>query len=296
MQRHLPGVGDAIGDRPLELRRQRQHGAEHFAHRSEIIVGNPLPKFQQLFVEDRREIERFDNFLGFDPWRTIMQLDDDTREALLPERHQHPPAHDRLHAGRDGVGERHVQRHGESDVAEEGHIGSNAGVFRQEMLPIVILSVAEQFAKRIVLRSRRTPTPLWHTNRKREFPSQTLALFPRTRRNRAPYVPAADVFVRTPCGSLAVLHGRGPSTSPIPLAAASGIAALRMTIFQKLPGPFNARTLPGGTGPERSRRRAVVPTCLISAASGPTPSSPSADPSTPRPSGADRAAETPDGT
>ena len=60
MQRHPPLIGDAIRDRPLEFRGERQHGAKHFAERREIVIGNPLPKFQQMFIENRREVERFD--------------------------------------------------------------------------------------------------------------------------------------------------------------------------------------------------------------------------------------------
>ena len=81
-------------------------------------------ELQQLFVENGREVERFDDFLGLNLRRTIMQFHDNSREALLPERHQRPSANDGLHAGRNGVGEHQVQRHGEGNVAEEGHVVS----------------------------------------------------------------------------------------------------------------------------------------------------------------------------
>jgi hypothetical protein len=54
--------------------------------------------------------------------RTVMQLHHNARQPLLSERHQHPPANDWLHARRDGVGEHYVERHGEGDVAEKGHV------------------------------------------------------------------------------------------------------------------------------------------------------------------------------
>ncbi len=126
MQRHVALIRDAISDCPFELCREWQHGAEDFANRSEVIIGNPLAKFQQLLVEDRREIEGFDNFFYLDRWGlslrlAIMQLDNDAPHPLLSERHQHAPADHRLHACRNGVGERHIERHGECNVAEEGH-------------------------------------------------------------------------------------------------------------------------------------------------------------------------------
>ena len=61
-------------------------------------------------------------FLVFDLRRAIMQFDDDARHALLPEGHQYAPAHHRLHTGRNGVGEGHVEGHGERDVAKERHL------------------------------------------------------------------------------------------------------------------------------------------------------------------------------
>ena len=51
-----------------------------------------------------------------------MQLHHNARKPLLPERHQHPPPDHRLHARRNGIGKRHVKRHGKRDVAEEGHV------------------------------------------------------------------------------------------------------------------------------------------------------------------------------
>ena len=125
MQRHPSLIGDAILDRAFKLGGERQHGAKHLAGRREIVIGNPLPKFQQLFIENRREVERFDNFLdllSLNLRRTVMQLNHDARHALLPERHQHASANDRLRARRHGVGEHHVERDGEGDVAEEGHV------------------------------------------------------------------------------------------------------------------------------------------------------------------------------
>ncbi len=59
-------VGDAIGDGPLELRRERQHCAKNFPYRREIVIGNPSAQLQQLFVKNRREVERFDDLLDFD--------------------------------------------------------------------------------------------------------------------------------------------------------------------------------------------------------------------------------------
>ncbi len=84
-----------------------------------------------MFVEHRREVERLDHLLDLylrcvalrrNLRRTVMQLHHNARKPLLPERHQHPPPDHRLHARRNGIGKRHVKRHGKRDVAEEGHV------------------------------------------------------------------------------------------------------------------------------------------------------------------------------
>ena len=123
MQRHPPLIRDAIHDRAFKFGGERQHGAKHFTHRREIVIGNPLPKFQQLFIENRREVERLDDFFRLHLRRTVMQLNHNTRQPLLPKRHQHAPANYRFHPRRNRVGEHHVERHGEGDVAEERHVG-----------------------------------------------------------------------------------------------------------------------------------------------------------------------------
>ena len=51
----------------------------------------------------------------------IVQFGDDARHALLAEGHQDTPAHHRLHAVRDAVGEDGVERHGQGYVAEFRH-------------------------------------------------------------------------------------------------------------------------------------------------------------------------------
>ena len=122
MQRHPPLIGDAVRDRAFKFGRERQHGTKHFAQRRKIVIGNPFPKFQQALVENRRKVERFDDSLRPNSRQTVMQLNHNAREALLPKRHQHPSANHRLHARRNGIGKHHVKRHGQSDIAEEWHV------------------------------------------------------------------------------------------------------------------------------------------------------------------------------
>ena len=114
-------VGEAIGDRALELGAQRQHGAKHFSERGEIVVGDPAAETKELFVEDRRGVEYAENVFDGDGWLAVVQFDDDARHALLAEWDQHASAHDGRGVRGDTVGEDHVERDGDGDVAEFGH-------------------------------------------------------------------------------------------------------------------------------------------------------------------------------
>ena len=59
--------------------------------------------------------------LGGDGRLAVVKFDDDARHALLAERDQHASADDGRDVRGDTVGEDHVERHGDGDVAEFGH-------------------------------------------------------------------------------------------------------------------------------------------------------------------------------
>ena len=92
-----PSLGDAIANRPFELRGQRQHGAKHFAEWREIVVGNPFPQSHKLFIEHGRGVETLSTFFALHLGRAVMQRSDHARHALLAKRNQHASADDRLH-------------------------------------------------------------------------------------------------------------------------------------------------------------------------------------------------------
>jgi hypothetical protein len=54
-------------------------------------------------------------------WLAVVQLDYDAHHSLLTERDEHAATDDRVQVGRDAVAKRHVQGHGQGDVAEFGH-------------------------------------------------------------------------------------------------------------------------------------------------------------------------------
>ncbi len=121
MQRQLAFFGDAVSDGAFELRVQRQHGAENFADRREVVVGDPAAETQQLLIEHRRDIEHAEDGFRFDRWLAVVQFDHDAGHALLAEGHEHASADDGSGLGGHTVGEDHVERHGQGDVAEFGH-------------------------------------------------------------------------------------------------------------------------------------------------------------------------------
>ena len=121
MQGHLAFRRESIADRALELGVQRQHGAEDFANRGEIVVGDPVAELQQLRVKHRSGIERGENVFRGDGRLAVVQFNDNARHALLAKRNQHAAADYGRGFRRDAVGEDHVQRDGHGNVAEFRH-------------------------------------------------------------------------------------------------------------------------------------------------------------------------------
>src|SRR5579864_4929079 len=120
MKREMALLGDAIGDGALEFGTEREHGAENFAQRSEVVIGDPLAETHELPVEHGRGIEHADDVLGLYGGFAVMQVDDDAAHALLPERHQYTASDGRLHTVRNAVGEGRVQRNWQGYITELG--------------------------------------------------------------------------------------------------------------------------------------------------------------------------------
>ena len=71
---------------------KRQHGAENFADRSEIVVGDPTAQLQQLLIENGRGVERGEDVFCRDGRFAIVKFYDDARHALLAKWDQHAAA------------------------------------------------------------------------------------------------------------------------------------------------------------------------------------------------------------
>src|ERR1700733_13059523 len=57
MERRPALPSNAVGNGAFELGAQREHGAEDFAGRREIVIGNPTAEAEQLVVKHRSEVE-----------------------------------------------------------------------------------------------------------------------------------------------------------------------------------------------------------------------------------------------
>ena len=121
MQRHLTFFGEAVADGAFELGVQWEHGAEHIPERGEIVVGDPAAEMQQLIVENWNGIQDGQNIFRDDRRFAVVCFDDDARHALLAKWDQHAAADNGRGVGGDTVGEDHVERDGDGDVAEFGH-------------------------------------------------------------------------------------------------------------------------------------------------------------------------------
>ena len=77
VQRHLSFFRYAIGDRVLELRTQWEHGSKDLAQRRQVVIGDPLAKFEELVVEHGLAVKHADYVLGLDVGSAIVQVNDD---------------------------------------------------------------------------------------------------------------------------------------------------------------------------------------------------------------------------
>jgi|ERR1051325_8512301 len=69
-------VSEAIAAGAAELGAERQHGAEHFSKRRNVIVGNPAAEIEELIVENRRGVQNCRYVLGCDLRLSVVQRND----------------------------------------------------------------------------------------------------------------------------------------------------------------------------------------------------------------------------
>ena len=79
-----------------------------------------------MVIEHGLGIENARDDPGLDCRGFLVQADYDSRHPLLPKWHQDAPAHDRPHTLRHAIGERHIERNWERNIAEFCHFSSLA--------------------------------------------------------------------------------------------------------------------------------------------------------------------------
>ena len=78
-------VGDAVEDLLSHFAHERQHGAEDFADRGKVILGDPLREVEELRRENRFFVEDVEDGTGFDGRRVVVQAKDDASHLLVAE-------------------------------------------------------------------------------------------------------------------------------------------------------------------------------------------------------------------
>src|SRR5579872_104046 len=121
MESHASSGRDAVGDGAFEFGVQREHGAENFTERGQIVVGDPAGEAKELIVEDGRGIENTVDGFGCYRGLAIVELDYDACHATLAEGDEYTRADCGSCVRRDTVGEDRVEWDGEGYVAEFGH-------------------------------------------------------------------------------------------------------------------------------------------------------------------------------
>ena len=59
-------IGDAVIDGAPDFGRKRQHGAQHFAERRQVVLRGPLGELQQMIAEQRLLVEHGLKILDLD--------------------------------------------------------------------------------------------------------------------------------------------------------------------------------------------------------------------------------------
>jgi hypothetical protein len=121
MKRHVPLLGDSVCDHAFELGSERKHGAENFADWSQVVVGDPAAEAQEEIVEDGSRVDNAENILGGDLWFAVVEIDHDAHHPLLAKGDEDTSSNYRDRSGRDTIGKRHIEGHGDGNVAEVGH-------------------------------------------------------------------------------------------------------------------------------------------------------------------------------
>jgi len=121
----LDEVPSSLGQQDLPFScnfcERRQHRAEHFANRRDVIAGDPLPQFDQFGSKRGNQVDDFADFANCSVFGNCAgEFRDDTDKRFLAERNQHARADLYLlpQAFRRSVSEGRAQRHRQRYVAK----------------------------------------------------------------------------------------------------------------------------------------------------------------------------------
>ncbi len=115
-------IGEAVVDGAADFRSERQHGAQHFAERREVVLRDPLGELKQMVAEQRLLVEHGLKILYLDVgWGLGGEGRHHADELFIAEGRNDARATLRLLPEAHAVDKRVVQRHGQRDFAECRH-------------------------------------------------------------------------------------------------------------------------------------------------------------------------------
>ena len=117
----LPGLADAIADRAAYFCHQREHAAQHFPQRGQVVLRNPGRQLHQLGVENRHLVKYRFNQPCFDRRSLIVQAGDHTDQLFLAKGHHDAAPDWGVILGLELVGKGPIKRHRKHNVTECGH-------------------------------------------------------------------------------------------------------------------------------------------------------------------------------
>ena len=119
------GFTSCIGQNNLalrfQLRHRRQHRAENFANRCQVVRRDPMRQLDLLRRQRGNKIQYAGDLANFRSLRRALRhFHDDSDHRFLAERHEHAAArlHRSLQCFRNCIGKRGAQRHRQRDIAK----------------------------------------------------------------------------------------------------------------------------------------------------------------------------------
>ena len=145
------GIGQGINFAGPDIRRQRQHAAQHFAQRRAVVIRYPARERKQRGVEHRRGIDQSQHFARRHRRSFVVTTQHHAGHFARTKRNQHAASgkHAVAQRQRQRIRKRLVERNRQTDIAVEKRAGrhslvaASGGAFAWKVRRILVHALAK---------------------------------------------------------------------------------------------------------------------------------------------------------